>query len=205
MIEIDKIYVLSLSNIGEVKVFAICETTAEKVATYLLGRKVRLHLLCRTNRVSIILKESLHGKMISEISSWLRGDPVDEFSFCESMHATGTSPWHIRKLTAQGRKLGGGADTVALCGREVAWDLEVKVTPEFGDFVCSKCVDEFQPLSMKRTTVEKIARLAAGTDGNCPCNCHNPEVCKVSEPFDHHDCTECWVSLIEEICSEEDE
>ena len=67
MIETDKVYVLSLNNIGEVKVFAICETTAEKVATYLLGRKINLHLLCRPNHVSIILKEHLHGKMIGEM------------------------------------------------------------------------------------------------------------------------------------------
>ena len=184
------------------KVFAICETTAEKVSTYLLGQKINLHLLCRPNRVSIVLKEHLHGKMMGEVARWLSDPLVEKFSFCETAYATGTSPWHIRKLTDKGRKLGGGADTVALCGREVAWDLEVEVTQELGDFVCSKCVDEFQPLSIKRTTVEKIAVLAAGAHGSCPCNCHDPEVCKVSEPFNHKSCTECWVSLIEEICSE---
>ena len=57
---------------------------------------------------------------------------------------------------------------------------------------------------MKRTAVEKIATLAAGADGNCPCNCHDPAVCKVSEPFGHHDCVECWTALIKEICSLEE-
>lgn len=52
---------------------------------------------------------------------------------------------------------------------------------------------------MRKTTVEKIAMLAAA--GNCPCNCHIPAVCDVSEPFGHHDCVECWTALIEEACS----
>lgn len=26
-------------------------------------------------------------------------DTEPKFSFCESVHATGTSPWHIRRLT----------------------------------------------------------------------------------------------------------
>ncbi len=47
--------------------------------------------------------------------------------------------------------------------------------------------------------VRKIAALAAGAGGACPCNCHDPAVCGVSEPFDHHDCTECWGALIGEI------
>lgn len=54
---------------------------------------------------------------------------------------------------------------------------------------------------MTTSYIREIAVLAAGADGNCPCNCHNPEVCKVSEPFGHHDCVECWIALIEEICS----
>lgn len=54
-----------------------------------------------------------------------------------------------------------------------------------------------------KSTMEKIAALAAGAGGNCPCNCHDPEVCKVSEPFNHHDCAECWVALIGEMLSPE--
>ena len=50
------------------------------------------------------------------------------YSFCETVFASSSSPWHIRPLTAKGKKLGGGADTVALCGRVVAWDLNVKMT-----------------------------------------------------------------------------
>ena len=48
----------------------------------------------------------------------------ESYSFCETATASGTTPWHIRKLTAVGRKPGGGADTPSLCGRDVAWDVE---------------------------------------------------------------------------------
>ncbi|KQO98381.1 hypothetical protein [Leifsonia sp. Leaf264] len=44
------------------------------------------------------------------------------FAFCERVTATPTSPNHIRQLTEVGMKQGGGADTLALCGAEVAWD-----------------------------------------------------------------------------------
>ncbi len=69
-----------------------------------------------------------------------------KFAFCESINATVTSQWHIRKLTNKGLKLGGGADTKALCGREVAWDLDVKIIPQHleSSFYCDKCVQIFQ-------------------------------------------------------------
>lgn len=46
-------------------------------------------------------------------------------SYCETIHATGTSPHHIRVLTDEGMKTGGGADTPALCGVDVAWDTSI--------------------------------------------------------------------------------
>ena len=49
--------------------------------------------------------------------------PKPEYAFCETVHASALSPWHIRKLTEQGKKLGGGADTPSLCGLKVSWDL----------------------------------------------------------------------------------
>lgn len=60
---------------------------------------------------------------------------------------------------------------------------------------------EYAERNMKRALVEKIATLVAGAGGNCPCNCHDPAMCEVSEPFEHHDCVECWIALIGEICS----
>ena len=84
-----------------------------------------------------------YGCMLENLAKQL---PKREFAFCESVHATSTSPWHIRKLPDQGLKTGGGADTKALCGREVCWDLEVEVTsfqPEVEFGCCVKCVTEY--------------------------------------------------------------
>jgi len=72
MIKTDKIYILSLNNLGEVKTFAIMHNTPERVATYLLGRNVDLHMLCRPNHPSIILQEHSHGKMMTEVAHWLK-------------------------------------------------------------------------------------------------------------------------------------
>jgi len=65
---------------------------------------------------------------------------MSKYSFCETVTASSVSPWHIRELTAVGRKLGGGADTLALCGREVSWDLSggVKIF-EHRMRACSSC------------------------------------------------------------------
>lgn len=60
-------------------------------------------------------------------------------SFCETMFASGVTPWHIRKLTTVGRKLGGGADTPSLCGKDVAWDLSVEITSHHLTHCCLYC------------------------------------------------------------------
>jgi hypothetical protein len=69
-----------------------------------------------------------------------------KYSFCETITAGADSPWHIRPLTDKGQKLGGGADTKALCGREVSWDIRLGVDPEMSH-CCRKCRDEY----LKRT------------------------------------------------------
>lgn len=64
---------------------------------------------------------------------------MPEYSYCETPTAGSATPWHIRKLTGKGRRLGGGADTPSLCGRKVAWDL----TPPVVDGttrICSGCL-----------------------------------------------------------------
>lgn len=67
------------------------------------------------------------------------------YTFCESAGASGISAWHIRQLSKQGLKLGGGADTLSLCGKKMCWDLgNIKMT----DFhvrhnCCEKCSKEF--------------------------------------------------------------
>ena len=67
-----------------------------------------------------------------------RGRRVN-YSYCESVVAGPRSPWHIRQLTEQGQKFGGGADTSALCGRVVSWDLQVPIAPQNIHFACKEC------------------------------------------------------------------
>ena len=64
-----------------------------------------------------------------------------EFAYCETIWASGISKWHIRQLTERGKKPSGGADSPGLCGREVAWDLEVPITAKNLDpkYVCTLC------------------------------------------------------------------
>lgn len=49
------------------------------------------------------------------------------FAYCETVTASPFSPHHIRQLTEVGLKLGGGADTPALCGRALngGWDTQL--------------------------------------------------------------------------------
>lgn len=65
------------------------------------------------------------------------------YSFCESVGASGRSPWHIRRLTEAGQKFGGGIDTPMLCRdkRVSGWDLRGEVTPATvaRDFTCRLC------------------------------------------------------------------
>jgi len=51
-----------------------------------------------------------------------------DYAFCEASTAGSLSKWHIRPLNGHKPKLGGGADTPALCGRTVSWDLEIVLT-----------------------------------------------------------------------------
>lgn len=70
-------------------------------------------------------------------------ETVKRYSFCENVHAV-TSFWHIRKLTKEGQKFGGGVDTGSLCGRVKAphgWDLNVELTIHHLKHACPKCVD----------------------------------------------------------------
>ena len=69
---------------------------------------------------------------------------MPEYSFCETAWATADSPWHIRPLTSVGRRLGGGADTPALCSIRVAWDRERPVEDGvYGFGICVRCKTEY--------------------------------------------------------------
>ena len=73
-----------------------------------------------------------------------RRRPPREYSFCESFAAIVR---HIRPLTSIGRKLGGGVDTQALCGKSVAWDLSTPVSCN-GDepHICVPCSENFRSI-----------------------------------------------------------
>lgn len=67
------------------------------------------------------------------------------FSFCESVTASGRSPWHIREIP-EGEKLktGGGITTPFLCGRKVnGWDLDVEITEHHLTHTCKSCFAEY--------------------------------------------------------------
>jgi hypothetical protein len=74
-----------------------------------------------------------------------RDPEAPEYSFCEIVTAGANTPWHLRQLTEAGRKLGGGADTPGLCGREVSWDLSLPVrrfeiaSGRIAPIVCKEC------------------------------------------------------------------
>lgn len=75
------------------------------------------------------------------------------YSLCESVHASGRSPWHIRKLTAQGKFLGGGIDTQSLCGHvKYGWDVNVEITPQVLDnCACKECRNLFDQMNTRET------------------------------------------------------
>lgn len=76
-------------------------------------------------------------------------DEKPPYAFCESIHASGTSPWHIRKIAETGLKLTGGIDTPFLCGRVTkGWDLNVRITPHHLTHCCKGCVKAYEALGL---------------------------------------------------------
>lgn len=77
---------------------------------------------------------------------------VPPFAFCESIHAGGRSPWHVRRITpGVGLMLGGGIDTPSLCGRvRRGWDLRVRITPSHfavPNLACPDCAAEYRRIT----------------------------------------------------------
>lgn len=73
-----------------------------------------------------------------------------EYSFCEPHYAHPLNLWHIRQLTEAVVKLGGGADTSALCGRFVSWDLDIEITGfHLEHNVCKKCLEIYRKEAVK--------------------------------------------------------
>lgn len=68
-----------------------------------------------------------------------------QYYFCETVTARPLGPWHIRPAGNKGRCPGGGADTEALCGLEMAWDLEVDITPHhLNHSACTRCRELYE-------------------------------------------------------------
>ncbi|WP_159599502.1 hypothetical protein [Agromyces humi] len=96
------------------------------------------------------------------------------YAYCETITAGPTTRNHIRPITEAGLKTGGGADTVAICGREVAWDLRTAdiyhlpgVTAEGVDWICANCRAEAERIAAatpkpapKATLLERITGRA---------------------------------------------
>lgn len=83
---------------------------------------------------------------------WQEGE-IPVYAFCESVFATGKSPWHIRKVGLAGLKLGGGIDTPSLCLRVKpfgvesgtnGWDLSVRITDDHLEHACKGCVGVYR-------------------------------------------------------------
>ncbi len=76
-------------------------------------------------------------------------DEKPAYAFCESVHATGRSRWHIRKLDDAGLKLGGGITTPSLCSHiDRGWDLSVRIRPEMlggnQEVACKECLAAYK-------------------------------------------------------------
>lgn len=64
------------------------------------------------------------------------------FAFCENVTASSTSAFHIRMLSGRGLQPSGSADTMALCGSHVAWDVPgiVNEATIADDRTCRRCL-----------------------------------------------------------------
>jgi hypothetical protein len=67
-----------------------------------------------------------------------------DYSFCEAVTAGSASRWHIRPLSNKGRKPSGGADTAALCGRQVSWDVNCNIHPAALAGACLVCAEIYK-------------------------------------------------------------
>lgn len=92
---------------------------------------------------------SLFGLLSSVFRSEPRATiPPPPYAFCESVHASGLSPWHIRTIDPEkGLKLGGGIYSDSLCGHvHHGWDLNVVITEHHLGHSCPECVRAFREI-----------------------------------------------------------
>ena len=65
-------------------------------------------------------------------------------ALCETYNQPHYVDWHIRKLSEEGPKFGGGADTLALCGRQPAWDMNLELTEKRVSDACPGCSELYE-------------------------------------------------------------
>jgi hypothetical protein len=68
------------------------------------------------------------------------------YSFCKtaSVASMSSTKFHIRRLTRAGQKLSGGADSPALCGRAVSWDVTTPLDAYSAiEFACLTCREAY--------------------------------------------------------------
>lgn len=71
MINKNKVYIINMNDLSQVKSFPVYRGTSEEIASYLIGRRIDLHLLCCIDHASIILRYSSYNDMIREIQYWM--------------------------------------------------------------------------------------------------------------------------------------
>lgn len=77
----------------------------------------------------------------------------EQYSFCEPVWVGSAAPWCVRRLTAKGRKVGGGVDTPSLCGRVDpanggGWDLSAECRVSLDHpHMCARCKAELRRLT----------------------------------------------------------
>lgn len=91
-----------------------------------------------------------------------------EYSFCDPVWPA-PRIWHVRKLTKQGRKFGGGADTKALCGSEVGWDVTVTITElNLSKNTCKECLKALEIQEMVALIIHDSSILSLNSIGLMP-------------------------------------
>lgn len=85
------------------------------------------------------------SKRAKYISSSTSPKDKPRYSFCESVTATTSSPWHLRELDGQGPRYTGGITTSSLCGLVTrGWDLKVAITEHHLGHSCKRCVEKYR-------------------------------------------------------------
>lgn len=91
------------------------------------------------------MNDTSEPKRAKYITSSSPPPPKPKYSFCESIHATSTSPWHLRILDDQGYRYTGGITTQSLCGLvSKGWDVKATMSEHHLGHTCKRCVEKYR-------------------------------------------------------------